>query len=359
MHWVKLMTRPTRSISLESAGHCIVETVIELTDGTIVTGFSNGSIKRWDFLNGSEQNGDILMRTYLGHTQAVLSLLEVRSTNQSQGPIFFLSGSFDRTIKIWNAETEVCVSTYTEHQDGVTCCMTIPSHPSLILSGSYDESLILWQVSSGHHQQVALESTQSFVSATPLLSFIQQFNTGQPISTLCSIESGWIVSGSTGSLLRLWKFAKEEREDNGEFRWVIDLNNEQHYGDYNSGYLQTMIELWPNTLVLCTPRSRLECWDYGKTPPLKPKRTHLLAGFVGHTLIVKVRSTMAENETTKAMSVIGGYSGQLQLWDDDEATCVLDIKSGSTARVSAVLQLSNGQLVSAQDSIFVWNLQQR
>ena len=56
-----------------------------------------------------------------------------------------LSGSSDKTLKLWDLETGVCLHTLTGHTGSVeTVAMT--SDGQRVLSGGEDKTLILWQL---------------------------------------------------------------------------------------------------------------------------------------------------------------------------------------------------------------------
>jgi WD40 repeat protein len=54
----------------------------------------------------------------------------------------FISGSFDRTIKLWNISADACIRTFEGHTDYVNSVATIGD--DRFISGSWDETIILW-----------------------------------------------------------------------------------------------------------------------------------------------------------------------------------------------------------------------
>lgn len=54
----------------------------------------------------------------------------------------FISGSFDRTIKLWNISADACIRTFEGHTDHVNSVATIGD--DRFISGSWDETIILW-----------------------------------------------------------------------------------------------------------------------------------------------------------------------------------------------------------------------
>jgi len=58
-----------------------------------------------------------------------------------------VSGSTDRTLKVWNADTGYCMHTLYGHSSTVRC---MDMHDSTVVSGSRDGTLRVWDTSSGN-----------------------------------------------------------------------------------------------------------------------------------------------------------------------------------------------------------------
>merc|ERR1712137_1200759 len=69
------------------------------------------------------------------HTDAVMSL----SWNTNV-PNVLASGSADRALKIWDMNTQKCLSTYKHHTEKVQACSWHPTESNLLLSAGYDKS---------------------------------------------------------------------------------------------------------------------------------------------------------------------------------------------------------------------------
>jgi len=77
------------------------------------------------------------IKTLEGHEGPVPSVIE------SHDGKYIISGSGDRTIKIWDKETGECIKTLEGHRDSVLS--VIESHDGkYIISGSYDETIKIW-----------------------------------------------------------------------------------------------------------------------------------------------------------------------------------------------------------------------
>ncbi|KAG7799875.1 hypothetical protein KL929_000791 [Ogataea haglerorum] len=97
----------------------------------LMTGSYDKTIKIWNVEAGK------LLRTLTGHTRGVRTLA---FDDQK-----LITGGLDSTIKVWNYRTGQCISTYTGHEEGV---ISVDFHEKLIVSGSADNTVKVWHVES-------------------------------------------------------------------------------------------------------------------------------------------------------------------------------------------------------------------
>ena len=71
------------------------------------------------------------MNTFRGHSGSV------PCCSISSDDSFIVSGSYDKTLKLWNIETGEEIQTFRGHSDYVACC-SISSDDSFMVSGSWD-----------------------------------------------------------------------------------------------------------------------------------------------------------------------------------------------------------------------------
>jgi WD40 repeat protein len=70
----------------------------------LLVGMGNGEINLWDFSNPHKPE---LIKTLTGHTGAITAI------NFELGNSFFVSTSYDKTIKIWDIQSGICMNTLT------------------------------------------------------------------------------------------------------------------------------------------------------------------------------------------------------------------------------------------------------
>ncbi|CDZ96490.1 Cdc4 and related F-box and WD-40 proteins [Phaffia rhodozyma] len=107
---------------------------------------------------------------YKGHTAPVtcLALYDLPSSSDALIRRFLLSGSWDKTIKVWDRDTGICLSTTSVHTDFVKCLLPLPSLSTpLLLSGSSDKSIrVLSLASLASSPSSSLEQMQSLQEHT-------------------------------------------------------------------------------------------------------------------------------------------------------------------------------------------------
>ncbi len=59
-----------------------------------------------------------------------------------------LSGSWDETLRLWDLDTGACLQTLEGHTEPVSCVALTPDGRRA-LSGSWDNTLLLWDLDTG------------------------------------------------------------------------------------------------------------------------------------------------------------------------------------------------------------------
>jgi WD40 repeat protein/serine/threonine protein kinase len=128
-----------------------------------------------------------------GHTDHVWSVC------LSTDGRFALSGSRDNTIKLWEVSTGRCLRTFIGHRNGVrSVCLSADCR--FALSGSDDNTIKLWEVSSG-------QCLRTFTG-----------HTDHVWSVCLNMDGRFIVSGSLDNTIRIWNL-DWELEDKLPANW--------------------------------------------------------------------------------------------------------------------------------------------
>ena len=117
-----------------------------------------------------------LVQTLIGHTGAVYSVCVLPNGQ-------LVSGSHDKTLRIWDVKSGDCEQILTGHTNIVKCVCVLPN--GQLVSGSWDNTLRIWDVKSGDCVQTLTGHTSS-------------------VRCVCVLPNGQLVSGSRDKTLRIW-----------------------------------------------------------------------------------------------------------------------------------------------------------
>ena len=154
--------------------------VARLLNDRILLGSEDGPIKVWD-IGGS--NPAALMDLE-GHSDAIWSIDASDTSNAA------LSGSFDKSVRLWDLRTGQCVRIMEGHSHWVTS-VSMDSACKTAVSGSRDEKVKLWDLGSGR--------------------CIETYDHGQIVYDVMMHESGcsFLASGFDGNL-KAWAFGTDK-----------------------------------------------------------------------------------------------------------------------------------------------------
>jgi len=185
-------------------GHAFTACAVALSrDGRLVLSSGiEGKLKLWEVSSGR------CLRTFEGHTGSVKAVAAcihifkghtsfVKAVALSGG--LALSGSADNTVKLWEVSTGRCLRSFEGHTDSMSA-VALSGDGRLALSGGGDKTVKLWEVSSGR-------CLRSFEGHTDSVSTVALRGDG-----------GFALSGSADGTIALW-FLDWELADNQSADW--------------------------------------------------------------------------------------------------------------------------------------------
>jgi hypothetical protein len=131
----------------------------------------------------------------VGHTQAV-STIQVLD----QDPNLLLTGSLDSTLRLWDRERMACVKVFRGHHDKVWCASSVDNS---IYSGGSDKTVRIWNIESGA-EMARFEDYRTSVSA------VRAMRRGE--------GNHVVATGSAGSNIRLWDISPSAAVCTGRLR---------------------------------------------------------------------------------------------------------------------------------------------
>jgi WD40 repeat protein len=182
-----------------------ISCVTILSDGRIVSGSYDKTLKIWNRRTGK---CDI---TFTGHNNWVICVAVHVSVLQKHlaDPLIdrvlpderIVSGSEDNTLKIWNLQTGNCDSTFRGHDSWINCVAVLSD--GRIVSGSADETVKIWNHQTGNCD----------------ITFRGYKN---EVTCIAELLDGRIVSGSGDRTLKIWnpQTGKCDITFTGHTNWV-------------------------------------------------------------------------------------------------------------------------------------------
>jgi len=208
---------PIRSMPQIPVGHTdLVWSVAISPNGRYaLSGSRDKTLKLWNVSSGAE------IRTFQGHTASV------RSVAFSHDGSYALSGSDDNTLKLWKVSNGVEIRTFQGHTAYVRS-VAFSHDDRYALSGSDDGTLKLWEVSSGNEIRTFQRHTNSVSSVA------------------FSPDGLYALSGSLDNTLKLWEVSSgdEIRSFQGHTDFVrsVAFSPDGRYA--LSGSLDKTLKLW-------------------------------------------------------------------------------------------------------------------
>ncbi len=151
------------------------------SDGKLIcVGSDDGSVKVFDIASKS------LLRTLSGHENAT-----------HVGHFFdynkVASFSDDKTVRTWDISTEEELMRFEKHTDYVRAGCISPTSSSLVVSGSYDHSVYIWDPRSSGHD--------------PVLSIMH----GCPVEDVLMLPNGTMLVTAGGNEVKIWDLVSGNR----------------------------------------------------------------------------------------------------------------------------------------------------
>ncbi|OMJ26269.1 Beta-TrCP [Smittium culicis] len=245
----------------------------------------------------------------------------------------FVTGSRDKSIKIWDMNSLVCIRTLYGHTASVLC---LKYDDEIIVTGSSDSTIIVWDMNTGS----IISKLESHIAGVLDVAFNSEFivscskdctikiwsrkNNYSLVSTLSghegpvnaiSLYNNELVSASGDTLIKLWdlKTGKEIRVFKGHLRGLACV---QYDG---------------NTIISGSNDRSIKVWD-SKTGICK-------FTLLGHTDLVR---TLYFPGGKKAIS--GSYDQTVKVWDIENGVLLLDIDSVHTSWVFDV-QFNSSKII--------------
>ena len=290
------------------------------------------------------------VHTFIGHTEVVTSVALSRDGKM------LVSGSFDKTVKLWKVNTGQLITTVTGHSREVNC-VAFSQDGKLFASGSGDKTIKVWEVSSGRLICALGGPFSGHSEAVKTLAF--------------SPDGQILISGGADKTIRLWRLsaAKEICALKGQAGPIFSLavscdgktfacgGREKHLRirqiedgklvrsiQGSSRYVLSVALSQDGNLLAAGGVLHIELWDLSKGEKI--------ATLQGHADTVRSLAFSANGK----LLVSGGYDGAVKLWDPATGQKI-DTLKGHHGPVSSVAHSLTSQTIvsgSADRTIKLW-----
>jgi U3 small nucleolar RNA-associated protein 15 len=108
----------------------------------------------------------------------------VHVTKFSNDSKHVISGSDDKTLKVWDVSTSEALNVFEDHTDYIRAGLVSVENPNLVLSGSYDQTVKLWDLRSN--------------------SCVMSMNHGAPVEEVLMYPGGGAIVSAGGTTVKVW-----------------------------------------------------------------------------------------------------------------------------------------------------------
>jgi WD40 repeat protein len=276
-----------------------------------------------------------------------------------------ISGSWDETIKIWDIKSGKCIKTLYGHTGSVNS-IVITSDGKTIISGSNDKTIRLWDIKSGKCINI-LEGHTSYV-----------------FSLIITPNREIIISGSSDLSIKLWDIKSGEciktlKDYSGVYSLAITPDGKTIISGYDNG----SIKLWDiksgeciktlkgyneeytpltkinslvvspdgKTIISGSHDKTIRLWDIKSGECINTLKTNIPKGYSSYIYSVAV--------TPDGGNIVSGSNDKtIKLWDIKNGKCIKTLE-GHTSQIFSVVVTPNGKTIisGGQDKIIkLWDI---
>jgi WD40 repeat protein len=235
------------------------------------TKYNDIVLSRWD----SDMSDGVFLRTLHGHT------IDVWCLSISANGELAVSGSLDRTVRVWHVESGALRATFEGHEDTISAVAFSPDGRRII-SGSYDYTMRIWDMETSSlllmrkldhpvWSVIHLPLTNEAASGCNDTIYIWNATTSDPLRTLqshdaaclslaisqdgmCIASAGytdkiliWQVEGNSSEPERFWRIDLVKFSPNGS-RIVSATDSTLRIWDVSTGTLLRTLEDHPDNI---------------------------------------------------------------------------------------------------------------
>jgi small GTP-binding protein len=268
---------------------------------TLASGSYDGTIKLWNAKNGK------LIGSLQGRSKSVRSVAFSPDGNTLAG------GSSDNTIKLWNVKNGELIRSLEGHSDAVLSIAFSPDGNTLA-SGSSDNTIKLWNVKNGK----LISSLQGYSYAVLSIAFSPDGNT--------------LASGSSDNTTKLWNV------ENGKLIRSLE--------EHRRLVLSVAFSPDGNTLASGSYDKTIKLWNV--------ENGELIRSLEGHSDVVRSVAFSPDGNTLAS----GSSDNTIKLWNVKNGKLICSLEGHNKSVWSVAFSPNGNTLASGSDdkTIKLWNV---
>jgi WD40 repeat protein len=272
-----------------------VNAVAVTGDGKIISGSADKTVKVWDIHSGN------LLHTLTGHSDPVNAVAVT-----GDGKV--ISGSWDETVKVWDIHSGNLLHTLTNHGDFVLAVAV--TGDGKVISGSRDKTVKVWNIHSGNLLHTLTGHSDS-------------------VTAVAVTEDGQIISGSYDKTVKVWDI------HSGNLLYTLT--------GYSEGVLSVAVT-GDGQIISGSDDKTVKVWDIHSG--------NLLYTLTGHSNRVWA---VAVTEDGKVIS--GSDDKTVKVWDIHSGNLLYTL-TGHSGDVNAVAVTGDGKVISGSrdETVKVWDI---
>ncbi|KIJ97428.1 hypothetical protein K443DRAFT_105698 [Laccaria amethystina LaAM-08-1] len=335
-------------LRLADHNDCVTSVAFSPDGRHIISGSYDKTVRVWDV-----QTGQSIMDPLKGHDDCVTSVAF------SPDGRHIASGSDDKTVRLWDAQTGQSIMDPLKGHSRYVTSVAFSFDGRNIVSGSYDETVRVWDVQTGQSVMDPLNGHYDWVT-----------------SVAFSPDGRHIVSGSNDKTVRVWDAQTGQSVMDplkGHDNWLTSVAFSPDGRHIVSGSDDKTVRVWDAqtgqsvmdplkghgcsvTSVIFSPDGRqivsgsydktVRVWD-AQTVAFSPDGRHIVSGSIDRTVRVWDAQTVAFSPDSKHI-VSGSYDKIVRVWDTQTVVFSPDgrhIVSGSYDKIVRVWNAQTGQSV--------------
>jgi WD40 repeat protein len=284
-------------------GHSMDAVCLSADGRYALSGSNDKTVRLWDL------SADACVRTLSGHTGPVKCVCLSADGRHA------LSGSNDRTMRLWDVGTGECRRIFEGHAEAVAAaCLSADGRYAL--SGSYDKTIRLWDAEDGRCLRTCEGHTDS-------------------VNAVClSVDGRFALSGSSDRTVRLWELATG--------RCLNILSG------HTSGVSAVCVSADGRRFLSggMNPDNTLKLWDI--------EMGECVRTMAGHTSMVNSAGLSADGE----YAVSGSFDKTIRLWHTATGKCLRTLVEAACLGHAVAMSADGRYALSGSDygELKLWSL---